>query len=177
MRELRFGDICITDLSRSLNTPKTGIVPLIYLSSETGEDGVQTYRFCKVGKKPDGLSIRPFVVIDHNPHLRNGSAAYPTQTVLVTDTSAILSVPGSIEDADIRKEILTICETAKREEKHAIIMALCPRCRKDFLLDPYTMMKRLDPYSLVEHQCDFCQVRNGHTYVIYKRKLYGGNGK
>ena len=50
MLDLKLGDICITDLSRSLNSPKTGIAPLIYINSETGEDGVQMYRFCKVGR-------------------------------------------------------------------------------------------------------------------------------
>ncbi len=177
MLELKFGDICIVDLSRSINSPKSCVAPVIYMSEYQENNGAMTYRFCRVGKKPALPASKPFVVIERHPYLRSKSAIYPTQTVLFSDESAILSKVSMIGDERIEQEILNIYEKTNRAEKQAIVMCLCPRCRREFLLNTQTVMKRLDPYSPIEQQCDFCQVRSGHTYVIYKRRLYGGEHK
>ena len=177
MLELTFGDICIVNLARSLNSPKVKIAPVIYISSEIGEDGVELIRFCRVGKIPDNESTMPFVEVGKHPYLRRGTAIFPTQLVLFANPATILSKAGSIEDESIKKEVFSISDKAKMAEKQAIIMSLCPRCRRDFLSDSETVVKRLDPFSMVEHQCDFCQVRSGHTYIIYKRQNYGDSRK
>ena len=174
MIDLKFGDICIADLSRSLSSPKTITAPVIYLSAKDDGD-VRTFRFCRVGKMPNGYTTKPFIMIGKHPYLRDGSAIYPTQTVLFTDESAILFKAGTVDDEHIEQEIYRILQQAKRKEHQAIIMALCSRCRREFLMNPETVVKRLDPFSVQEYQCDFCQTRTGHTYVIYKRRLYGGN--
>ena len=60
----------------------------------------------------------------------------------------------------------------KKETSVALVMALCPRCRRDFMTDPSSVVIRMDPFAVQETQCDYCQVRNGHTYIVYKRELY-----
>lgn len=177
MLELKYGDICLGDLSKSLNSPKSGIVPLVFISFEVMPDGAGSYRFCRIGKKPVSPTASPFVDVNEQPCLRCDSAIFPTQLVVFSDESAIIRKVGSVEDENLISQIREIRKAEKREQNQAMIMALCPRCRKEFLYDPSNTVKRLDPFSVQEHQCDFCQTRNGHTYIIFKRKLYGGDNK
>ena len=174
MIDLKFGDICIADLSRSLNVPKNGIAPLVYMSSYRDSSDVVIYKFCRVGKQPEYQASRPYVPVGKHSVLRAGSAVYPTSIALISDETAILSKAGAINNEEVEKRIRFVCDEARKEESQAIVMTLCKRCRKEFLLNPETIVKRLDPYEMREDQCDFCQTRNGHVYVIYKRKLYGG---
>ena len=170
MIDLQFGDICIADLSKSLNSPKAAVVPLVFLSAQQNPDSVVIYKFCRVGKTPAYYTTKPYIEVGIHPYLRRGSAIYPTQTVLFSDTGAILNKVGEIGNEEMEKKILAVCEAARKEERQAIVMTLCPRCRKEFMMDSGTIVRRLDPFSAQQHPCDFCQTKNGYTYIIYKRR-------
>ena len=173
MADLKCGDICICDLSLSMNMHKYTVVPLVFISM-TLEDEMPVYTFCRIGKAPEAYSRHPFVEVVASECLRRGSAVYPTQTVLFSDELGILNRTGCLTQDEIRK-VLEIQEQNEKERSLALVMALCPRCRRDFMTDPTSVVVRMDPFAVQETQCDYCQVRNGHTYIIYKRKLYGRN--
>ena len=174
MIELKFGDICIADLSLSIDHPKISVAPVVYMSTRNNTDGINIYIFCRIGKSPSDQSNRPFIPIDKHPCLRNGSAIFPTQTVSFRDMSTILSRVGYIEDEKIKTKILAISKAARDKKRHTLIMTLCPRCRSEFLLNPETQIRRYDPCTSERYQCDFCQMRTGYVYEISIRKLYGG---
>lgn len=177
MFDLVFGDICMTDLSKSLNSPKTYVAPALFVTKEEAQNGVTSYCFCRIGKKPVKPVASPFIETTGQTCLRNNSVIYPTQITVISNETGILRKIGTIDDEQIKKQILAIREKEKREMDQALVMALCTRCRREFLLNPSTTIKRLDPFSAQEHQCDYCQIRNGHTYIILKRKQYGDGVK
>lgn len=174
MLDLKHGDICICDLSMSMNTPKQSVAPLVFIACDK-QDDTNIYVFCKVGKAPRKYSLKPFIDVAASNCLRRNSAVYPTQTVLFSDDLGILSKVGNLSEDEFQK-VINIRQQ-KKEGSAALVMTLCQRCRRDFLADPTSVVKRMDPFSVQETQCDFCQVRNGHTYIVYKRKLYGRNEK
>lgn len=169
MTDLKCGDVCICDLSLSINTHKYAVVPLVFISL-TLENGRPIYSFCRVGKAPEAYSEHPFVEVAASSCLRKGSAVYPTQTILFSDEMGIMKKVGCLSQSETTK-VLNLRQ--QKEKSFALVMALCPRCRRDFLTDPASVVIRMDPFAVRETQCDYCQVRNGHTYIIYRRKLYG----
>ena len=170
MTDLKCGDVCICDLSLSINSYKYAVVPLVYISV-TYEKEMPIYSFCRVGKAPRAYSRYPFVDVTASNCVRKGSAVYPTQVVLFSDEMGIIKKIGCLSQSEISK-VLNV-QQQKKETSVALVMALCPRCRRDFMTDPTSVVIRMDPFAVQETQCDYCQVRNGHTYIIYKRKLYG----
>ena len=172
MNDLKFGDICVCDLTLSLNTPNKGPAPLIYLKNEKADSGATVYQFCRVGKKPALGSRHPFIVVSGENGLRNGCAVYPTQTILFSDESAIIKVVGQIEDEETLHFIQDAIRQQDKKDSESIVMSLCPRCRDDFMLNPQTVVKRVDPYSHHRSGCDYCQSRSGYLYLIYKKKTY-----
>ena len=49
MNDLKFGDICIADLSRSLDYPGRSFTPLVFLETEDADTGTPVYIFCRIG--------------------------------------------------------------------------------------------------------------------------------
>ena len=177
MFEPKFGDICICDLSLSINATKTGLVPLFFLSYERDAYSNGTYELCRIGRRPALTTTNPFILLDHQPPLRKDSAVYPTQIVKYSGLDGIIQIIGSLTDVQLKSEITAIREEYTNDRHKALIMALCPCCRRNFLTDPGLTVKRVDPFSLTEYQCDFCQTRNGHMYAIYRRYFYGGTNR
>ena len=173
MLDLLFGDICICDLSYSINTPKVSRAPLLYLYAEEGEGRIM-YRFCRIGREPVKPSLYPFVRLPKMPNLKEGSTAYPTQMILFPSDDGIKYKIGSLSDVDCCSQIEQVINAWQKEMKQALIMTLCPKCLRDFMLDTSTIIKRLDPFSLHQDKCNFCQTRNGYTYLIVKKKSFGG---
>ena len=177
MFEPKFGDICLCDLSLSINSTKTGFAPLLFLSDEKDASGNSIYKLCRIGRRPALTTTKPFIPLDHQPPLRRDSAAYPTQTVEYLGLGGIVRMIGSLTDAELISEIKATHEEYKIDRHKALVMALCPCCRRNFLADPGLKVKRIKPFSFTEYQCDFCQTRNGHMYAIFRRKLYGGTNR
>lgn len=173
MDDLKCGDVCICDLSLSMNTHKHSVVPLVFISVSREEE-TPIYAFCRIGKAPEAYSRYPFVEVAPSECLRRDSAVYPTQTVLFSGDTGILSTTGCLAQDEIRK-VMELRKQNDKENAVALVMTLCPRCRRDFMTDPASVVIRMDPFAVQETQCDYCQIRNGHTYIIYKRKLYGRN--
>ena len=174
MSELSFGDICLCDLSLSLDSRKEGIAPMMFLSKETDCSGNRIIRMCRIAKLPNGPTRHPFADLGPDPALRYESAVFPTQTVIFPENTGITRILGSVSDPKVIAKINEIRYMDKRRKKDVIVMTLCQRCRSNFLEDPELFVWRVDPFSQELSQCDFCQTRNGYTYRIYRRKLYGG---
>ncbi|MBQ8996157.1 MAG: hypothetical protein IJ091_10115 [Oscillospiraceae bacterium] len=172
MLDLAFGDICVCDLTFSMNSPKTVIAPLIFLSATESIQGIPMYRFCRIGKEPEGTTSYPYIAIGDDDVFRKHSAIYPTQTVLFTGAMGIKRKTGAITNEDTKEKIKEIIEKERTANK-AIVMSLCPRCKRDFMRSHNSILRRLDPFSEQTYQCDFCQTRNGYMYVIYSRKTHG----
>ena len=173
MLDLKFGDICICDLSYSINTAKTSRVPLMFLSADA-DGGRIMYRFCKIGKTPAQKQLHPFVVLPPTKNLKPGSTAYPTKVVLFPSEDGIRHKISHLSDEECKSRIKLIVKERQKELKHALIMTLCPTCLKSFMMDTTSVIRRLDPYAVCQDECDFCQVRPGHTYLIMKKERYGG---
>ena len=105
---------------------------------------------------------------------RIGNVSMVVKSLLEQDIEADIIQINLSEDEF--KKVINIRQQ-KKEGSAALVMTLCQRCRRDFLADPTSVVKRMDPFSVQETQCDFCQIRNGHIYIVYKRKLYGRNKK
>ena len=172
MSELKLGDICICDLSLSLNTHKSGSAPLIFLKKKVADNDTVVYQFCRVGRKPISVSRHPFIVVNGETGLKDNSAVYPTQTILFSDESAIIKVVGQLKDKSTIDFIQAAIQQQGKKEEISIVMTLCPRCRSDFMLNPQTIVKRVDPFSQQRAECDYCQSRAGFLYLIYKKKAY-----
>ena len=52
MDDLKCGDVCICDLSLSMNTHKYSVVPLVFISVSWKEE-TPIYAFCRIGKAPE----------------------------------------------------------------------------------------------------------------------------
>ena len=171
MTDLIFGDVCICDLSLSLNSPKDSRAPLVFLGIEN-TDGGEVWRFCRVGREPRAYALTPFIIFHGEPALRNDGAIFPTQYALFPARTGIVKMLGNIQREETLQLIKAADQKYRNRKEVALIMNLCPRCRDDFMTDPETIVKRLDPYSPVRSTCDFCQVRQGHLFVVYKRRIY-----
>ena len=170
MTELTLGDVCICDLSRSLNSPKDSRAPLVFLGTDETEGG-KVWRFCRIGSEPKAWARTPYIAFHGEAALRNDGAIFPTQYVLFPVGYGIIRMLGSIQNEDTL-QFIRATERKHARKEVALIMNLCPRCREDFMTDPKTVVKRLNAYSPVKSTCDFCQVRQGHLFVVYKRKTY-----
>lgn len=173
MLDLKFGDICICDLSYSINTAKTSHVPLMFLSADA-DVGRIMYRFCRIGKAPAQKQLHPFVILPPMHNLKPGSTVYPTKVVLFPSGDGIKRKISHLADEECRSRIELIIKERQKELKQALIMTLCRTCLKNFMMDTTSVIRRLDPYSLQQDECDYCQVKPGHTYLIMKKKQYGG---
>ena len=171
MTDLVFGDVCICDLSLSLNSPRDSRAPLVFLGKEDTEGG-KICRFCRVGGEPRSYALTPFIIFHGESALRNDGAIYPTQYILFLEGVGIIKMLGSIQNEETLQLIKSADEKYRNRKEVALVMHLCPRCRDDFMLDPETVVKRINPCSPVKSTCDFCQVRQGHLFVVYKRRIY-----
>lgn len=169
MTVLEFGDVCICDLSLSLNSSKQTIAPLVFIGKEY-RNGSLINRFCRVGKKPKQYAFVPFIVVRNEPALRNNAAIYPTQYVFFSDDIAPIKMLGRIQTDETLAQIRTAVSEHRKDV--ALVMSLCPRCREDFRTDRETVINRLNPFHPEKSECDFCQIRQGYLYVIYKKKIY-----
>ncbi len=171
MIDLAFGDVCICDISLSLNSPKDKRAPLIFLGKEVIEDK-RVCRFCRVGGEPKSYAMTPFILFCGEPALRNDGAIYPTQYILFPEGIGVITFLGRIQNEETLQLIKVADEKNRKQKNVALVMNLCPRCRDDFMLNPETVVKRLDPCSPVRSTCDFCQVRQGHLFIVYKKRIY-----
>ena len=169
MLDIRFGDICICDLALCRDHIKTAVVPLIFIGKEEPTEGCCIYKFCRVGKQPELHSKRPHIITEGEQGLRDGSAIYPTQTVLFSDEEGVIRKVGAIASEATLAFIRDALQEKRKRNNIALVMALCPRCRQNFMTDPELIVKREDPYFGVRSQCDFCQTRSGFTYLIYRK--------
>ena len=171
MTEMKFGDLYHCDLSYSLDYPKNKIVPVVFLKTERACTGHMIHIFCRVGNPPSGRSRHPYILLKEQEGLKYDSAVFPTQTVSIANERAILRKTGQIR-SDTVKDLIMETAQGKRGKEKEIVMNLCPRCRRDFLTDTDTVVRRQDPFSRQAETCDFCQTRMGYTYVVSRRRYY-----
>ena len=171
MNNCTFGDICLCDLSCSLNVRRNHIVPLIYIAKFQATENVGIYCFCRVGPPPKETNADSFVTVIGEHGLRDSSAVYPSQLVYFTDSNGLIAIIGRIQSEETLSFIKKINQSKEIRNGLSLIMSLCPQCRKSFIKNPAIHLKRLDPFSPIESECDFCQVGIGHTYVIFSRQM------
>ena len=178
-KAVRWGDIFCCDLGNMQGSVQCGKRPVIVIQGNHLNKNSPTVTVAVITTVLKKQNMHSHVLIGRETGLKEQSMIMLEQTRTVDKEKELLEYIGAVKDGDKRLEIKRGIKATlgipvrPKEERKALILSLCPKCRSEFMSVPDNIVKRADYLQSEKETCDKCQVGYGYDYIIMKKHRHG----
>lgn len=182
-RAIRWGDIFYCDLGNMQGSVQCGKRPVIVIQSDRLNRNSPTVTVAVITTVLKKQNMHSHILIGKESGLKKPSMIMLEQTRTVDKEKELLEYIGAVKNSDKRLEIkrgikATLGLPIKpNEERKALILSLCPKCRSEFMSVPDNIVKRADYLQSEKEVCHKCQVGYGYDYIIMKKHKHKKGGQ
>ncbi len=172
------GEIYLYDFGYNPESIQNGVRPVLVVQCDEGNQASSTTIVAALTTAIKKQYMLSHIVLGDNFGLIEPSMVMLEQ-IRTVNQSDLIHYIGYVDSEYIQRKINVGLKKAlglwveKPPKKKSDIRCLCGKCLNDYKSNPEYIVRRLDPFQKVKHQCDKCS-GSGYDYIIYNRDSVRG---
>ena len=152
-RKVKRGEIYLYDFGANPESIQNGVRPVLVVQCDEGNEASKTTIIAAMTTVIKKCYMSSHIVLGDNFGLKEPSMVMLEQIRTVNQFELTKFIGFWVERPPKRKND---------------IRCLCGKCLNDYKSNPAYIIRRLNPFEKIKHQCDKCS-GSGYDYLIYDR--------
>lgn len=172
-RKVKRGEIYLYDFGANPESIQNGVRPVLVVQCDEGNEASKTTIIAAMTTVIKKCYMSSHIVLGDNFGLKEPSMVMLEQ-IRTVNQFELTKFIGFVDSEYLQKRIniglkkilgFWVGRPPKRKND---IRCLCCKCLNDYKSNPAYIIRRLNPFEKIKHQCDKCS-GSGYDYLIYDR--------
>ena len=173
LSKIKWGEIYTCDLGKMKGSVQCGVRPVLVVQTNKLNGSSPTVVVAVITSVRKREDIASHIPLETDCGLNEPSMVMLEQ-IRTVNQSELTKYIGFVDSEYLQKRInvglkkvlgFWVERPPKRKND---IRCLCGKCLNDYKSNPAYIIRRLDPFENIKHQCDKCS-GSGYDYIIYDR--------
>lgn len=171
--KVKRGEIYLYDFGTNPESIQNGVRPVLVVQCDEGNEASTTTIIAAMTTAIKKRYMPSHIVLGDNFGLREPSMVMLEQ-IRTVNQSELTKYIGFVDSEYLQKRINVGLKKVlgfwveRPPKSKNDIRCLCGKCLNDYKSNPAYIIRRLDPFENIKHQCDKCS-GSGYDYIIYDR--------
>ena len=172
---VKWGEIYLCNLGNTKGSVQTGVRPVLVIQNNIGNEHSPTIVVATITSVLKKLNQPTHILLDTSCGLKEMSMVMLEQIRTIDKSKELIEYVGEVTDEKAISKIqqgmlIELNLNSEHKTDRVSVKTLCPKCLSDYMKKTNFLLRRVEPLQIKKDRCDRCQVNDGYSYFILRKK-------